>query len=213
VAAAGRAVGPAVPQPVYGEGDHPSEEKAMIEDALAEAESRMTGAARSLEEDLSGIRTGRASPALVERLPVEYYGTPTPLMQLATISAPEPRLLTIRPFDPASLKDIERAILASDLSLTPNNDGKMIRLNIPALTEERRHELVRLVRARAEEAKVAVRNVRRDVHNDLREFEREKLISEDDLARGEERLQKLTDHQIEKVTAVGQKKEAEILEV
>lgn len=185
----------------------------MIEDALAEAESRMTGAARSLEEDLSGIRTGRASPALVERLPVEYYGTPTPLMQLATISAPEPRLLTIRPFDPASLKDIERAILASDLSLTPNNDGKMIRLNIPALTEERRHELVRLVRARAEEAKVAVRNVRRDVHNDLREFEREKLISEDDLARGEERLQKLTDHQIEKVTAVGQKKEAEILEV
>jgi len=185
----------------------------MVDDALAEAESRMAGASRSLEEDLSGIRTGRASPALVERLLVEYYGTPTPLMQLATISAPEPRLLTIRPFDPASLKDIERAILASDLGLTPNNDGKMIRLNIPPLTEERRHELVRLVRARTEEAKVAVRNVRRDVHNDLREFEREKLISEDDLARGEDRLQKLTDHQIESVNTVGQRKEAEILEV
>jgi len=185
----------------------------MIEDALAEAESRMAGAARSLDEDLAGIRTGRASPALVERLQVEYYGTPTPLMQLATISAPEPRLLTIRPFDPASLKDIERAIQASDLGLTPGNDGKMIRLAIPPLTEERRHELVRLVRARTEEAKVAVRNVRRDVHNDLREFEREKLISEDDLARGEDRLQKLTDHQIEAVTAVGQRKESEILEV
>lgn len=185
----------------------------MVDDALAEAESRMAGALRSLEEDLSGIRTGRASPALVERLAVEYYGTPTPLVQLATISAPEPRLLTIRPFDPASLKDIERAIQASDLGLTPNNDGKMIRLSIPALTEERRHELVRLVRARSEEAKVAVRNVRRDVHNDLREFEREKLISEDDLTRGEDRLQKLTDRQIESVTAVGQRKEAEILEV
>jgi ribosome recycling factor len=185
----------------------------MVDDALAEAESRMAGASRSLEEELSGIRTGRASPALVERLPVEYYGTPTPLMQLATISAPEPRLLTIRPFDPASLKDIERAIQASDLGLTPNNDGKMIRLNIPPLTEERRHELVRLVRARTEEARVAVRNVRRDVHNDLREFEREKLISEDDLARAEDRLQKLTDHQIESVASVCQHKEAEILEV
>jgi ribosome recycling factor len=185
----------------------------MVDDALAEAESRMAGASRALEEDLSGIRTGRASPALVERLSVEYYGTPTPLMQLATISAPEPRLLTIRPFDPASLKDIERAIQASDLGLTPNNDGKLIRLSIPPLTEERRHELVRLVRARTEEARVAVRNVRRDVHNDLREFEREKLISEDDLARGEDRLQKLTDHQIESVASVCQRKEAEILEV
>ena len=185
----------------------------MVDDALAEAESRMAGASRSLEEDLSGIRTGRASPALVERLPVEYYGTPTPLMQLATISAPEPRLLTIRPFDPASLKDIERAIQASDLGLTPNNDGKLIRLSIPPLTEERRHELVRLVRARTEDARVAVRNVRRDVHNDLREFEREKLISEDDLARGEDRLQKLTDHQIESVASACQRKEAEILEV
>ena len=118
----------------------------MVIDALKEAEARMKGAVRSLEDDLAVIRTGRASPALIERLSVEYYGNPTPLMQLATISAPEPRLLTIRPFDPASLKDIERAILTSDLGLTPNSDGKMIRLSIPPLTEQRRHDLVRVVR-------------------------------------------------------------------
>ncbi len=185
----------------------------MVNDALAEAESRMKGAVRALEEDLVSIRTGRASPALVERLPVEYYGTPTPLVQLATISAPEPRLLTIRPFDPGSIKDIERAILASELSLNPNNDGKMIRLSIPALTEERRHELVRVVRSRTEEARVSVRNVRRDVLNDLREFEREKLISEDDLKHGEESLQKLTDKTVEHLDDLGRHKEAEVMEV
>ncbi len=185
----------------------------MVNDALGEAESRMKGALRALEDDLAGIRTGRASPALVERLLVNYYDTPTPLVQLATISAPEPRLLTIRPFDPSSLKDIERALQASDLGLTPNNDGKMIRLNIPPLTEERRHELVRVVRSRAEEARVAIRNVRRDVLNDLREFEREKLISEDDLTRGEESLQKITDQAIEQVHTSGQRKEKEVLEV
>jgi ribosome recycling factor len=185
----------------------------MVNDALVEAESRMKGAVHSLEEDLAGIRTGRASPVLIERLPIEYYGTPTPLVQLATISVPEPRLLAIRPFDPGSLKDIERAILASDLGLTPNNDGKMIRLNIPPLTEERRHELVRVVHNRAEEARVAVRNVRRDVHNDLREFEREKIISEDDLERGEESLQKLTDKFIEQITEASKRKETEVLEV
>jgi ribosome recycling factor len=185
----------------------------MVNDALVEAETRMKGAVRALEEDLAGIRTGRASPVLIERLPVEYYGTPTPLVQLATISVPEPRLLTIRPFDPASLKDIERAILASDLGLTPNSDGKMIRLNIPALTEERRHELVRIVHNRSEEARVAVRNVRRDVHNDLREFEREKIISEDELERGEDSLQKLTDRYIESISESSKRKEAEVLEV
>ncbi len=184
----------------------------MVKDALAEAETRMQGAVRALEEDLAAIRTGRASPALVEKLPVEYYGTPTPLMQLATISAPEPRLLTIRPFDPSTLKAIERAIQASDLGLTPNNDGKLIRLNIPQLTEERRHELVRLVRARTEEARVAVRNVRRDVHKDLRDFEREKVISEDELHRGEDDLQKLTDRYIEEINKLGERKEAEVLE-
>jgi ribosome recycling factor len=185
----------------------------MVNDALAEAESRMKGAVRALEEDLAAIRTGRASPALVERLSVEYYGTPTPLVQLATISAPEPRLLTIRPFDPGSIKDIERAILASELSLNPNNDGKMIRLSIPALTEERRHDLVRVVRGRTEESRVSVRNVRRDVLNDLREFEREKLISEDDLERGEESLQKLTDKTVEHLDEIGHRKEAEVMEV
>lgn len=185
----------------------------MVNDALVEAENRMRGAVRALEDDLSGIRTGRASPVLIERLPIEYYGTPTPLVQLATISVPEPRQLAIRPFDPASLKDIERAVLASDLGLTPNNDGKIIRLNIPPLTEERRHELVRVVHNRAEEARVAVRNVRRDVHNDLREFEREKIISEDELTRGEDSLQKLTDKMIESIGEASKRKEAEVLEV
>ena len=153
----------------------------MINEALSESESRMKGAIRVFEEDLAAIRTGRASPALVEKLSVDYYGSPTPLIQLATISVPEPRLLAIRPFDAASIREIERAILASELGLTPSNDGKLIRLNIPTLTEERRHELVRIVRNRAEEARVANRNVRRDTLNDLREFEREKIISEDDL--------------------------------
>jgi ribosome recycling factor len=185
----------------------------MVKEALADAEGRMKGAVRTLEDDLAGIRTGRASPALVERLPVEYYGVPTPLMQLATISAPEPRLLTIRPFDAGSIKDIERAIQASDLGLTPSNDGKLIRLSIPPLTEERRHDLVKLVHGRTEEARVAVRNVRRDVHNDLREFEREKLISKDDLERAETDLQRLTDELVEQVNRASKKKEDEVLEV
>jgi ribosome recycling factor len=185
----------------------------MIKDALVEAESRMKGAVRAFEFDLATIRTGRASPALVQRLSVEYYGNPTPLMQLATISVPEPRLLTIRPFDPGSLKGIERSILASDLGLTPNNDGKMIRLSIPPLTEERRHDLVRVVRSRTEEAKVAVRNVRRDVLNDMREFEREKIISEDELKRGGNDLQKVTDRYIDQINNISQRKETEVLEV
>ena len=184
----------------------------MVDEGLAEAETRMKGAVRAFEDDLASIRTGRASPALVDRLLVEYYGTPTSLMQLATISVPEPRLLAIRPFDPATLKDIERTILASDLGLTPNNDGKLIRLNIPPLTEERRHDLVKLVRGRAEESRVAIRNVRRDVLKDLREFEREKLFSEDELHRGEAELQKLTDRFVEEISEITQKKETEILE-
>ena len=185
----------------------------MVNDALAEAELRMKGAIRALEDDLAAIRTGRASPALVEKLNVDYYGTHTPLLQLATISAPEPRLLALRPFDPTTIKAIEKAILASDLGLTPNSDGKMIRLNIPPLTEERRHELVRLVKNRSEEARVSVRNVRRDAQNDIREFEKEKIISEDDLKRGEDELQKLTDHYVDLVNQTGQRKETEVLEV
>jgi ribosome recycling factor len=174
----------------------------VIKDILKEAEMRMRSAIQNLDDDLAGIRTGRATPALVEKLPIEYYGAPTPLLQLASISVPEPRGLLIKPFDPASLKGIERAILASDLGLTPNNDGKQIRLNLPALTEERRRDLVKVVR-----------NVRRDQHNDMRDFEKEKLISEDDLKRGEDELQKVTDRYIEEINKHGQHKEQEIMEV
>jgi ribosome recycling factor len=185
----------------------------MIKDILKEAETRMHAAIQNLDEDLSGIRTGRATPALVEKVPVDYYGTPTPLIQLASISVPEPRSLLIKPFDPASLKNVERAILASGLGLTPNNDGKQVRLNLPALTEERRRELVKVVHSRLEECRIAVRNVRRDLHNDMRDFEKEKLISEDDLKRGEDELQKITDRNIDEINKHGQHKEQEIMEV
>jgi ribosome recycling factor len=185
----------------------------MLKEAHTEADERMKGALEALEEDLAGIRTGRASPALVEKLSVEYYGMPTPLMQLASISVPESRMLMIRPFDAASLRNIERAILASDLGLTPNNDGKVIRLNLPPLTEERRRDLVKMVHNRLEEARVSIRNIRRDGIKDLREFEHEKLISEDELEEGEENLQKLTDKYIESINEVGVRKEKEIMEV
>lgn len=185
----------------------------MIKETIKEAETRMKGAILALEEDLSGIRTGRASPALVERLQVEYYGAPTPLVQLASISVPEPRSLMIRPFDATTLKAIERGILASDLGLTPNNDGKVIRLNLPPLTEERRRDLVKMVHNRLEDSRVAVRNIRRDLMKDLREFEKEKLISEDDLEQAEEELQKLTDKFIEQIEDTGYHKEKEIMEV
>ncbi len=185
----------------------------MIKETIKDAETRMNGAISSLEEDLSSIRTGRASPSLVERLQVEYYGAPTPLVQLANISVPEPRSLLIRPFDATTLRAIERGILASDLGLTPNNDGKVIRLNLPIPTEERRRELVKKVHARLEEARVAVRNVRRDLIKDLREFEKEKMISEDDLKKSEEELQKLTDRFVQQIDSIGQHKEKEIMEV
>lgn len=185
----------------------------MINDVLREAEERMRKAVEALQDDLRTVRTGRASPALIERLPVEYYGVPTPLQQLATISAPEPRLLTIRPFSPGDIGAIEKAILKSDLGLTPSNDGKLIRLIIPRLTEERRRELVKLVARRVEEGRVAIRNIRRDSINDLREFEKEKMISEDDLHHGIEEMQELTDRYIERVDEVGKAKEAEIMEV
>jgi len=190
-----------------------NQEVEVIKDILKDAESRMQGAILSLEDDLGSIRTGRASPALVEKMPIEYYGAPTPLMQLATISVPEPRALMIKPFDPSTLKSIERSILASDLGLTPNNDGRTIRLNLPALTEERRRELVKGVHNRLEEARIAVRNIRRDLKKDLEEFEKEKLISEDDMERGEEDLQKTTDRFIQEIDKHGQHKEQEILEV
>ncbi len=185
----------------------------MVKETLLEAENKMKSAEKTLEDSFSSLRTGRASPMLVEKLMVDYYDVPTPLMQLATISAPEPRLLAIKPFDPTSIKTIEKGILASDLGLTPTNDGKIIRLSLPALTEDRRKDLVKIVHHRAEEARIAIRNVRRDSHNDLREFEKEKVISEDDLKRGQEDLQKLTDRMIEKVEAAIERKTREIMEV
>jgi ribosome recycling factor len=185
----------------------------VIKEILNSAESRMRGAIQVLNDDLAAVRTGRASPGLVERLQVEYYGTPTALMQLASISVPEPRTLTIKPFDPSTLKVIEKTIQASDLGLNPNNDGKVIHLNLPPLTEDRRRDLVKHVHHRLEESRVAVRNIRRDTHNDMREFEKEKLVSEDELKRGEDDLQKLTDRFIEEIAKLGEKKETEIMEV
>ena len=185
----------------------------MIKETLKDAETRMQGAIDALEEDLATIRTGRATPALIEKMPVDYYGAPTPLQQLATISVPEARALMIRPFDPTTIKQIERAILASDLGLTPNNDGKVIRLNLPPLTEERRRDLAKVVHNRTEEARVAARNVRRDIVKDLRDFEKEKMISEDDMKRAEEELQKLTDKMIALIDQAGERKQKEVMEV
>ncbi len=184
----------------------------MIKETVKDAETRMKGAIQNLEDDLAGIRTGRATPSLVEKLPVDYYGAPTPLMQLATISVPDARTLMIKPFDPSTIKAIERGIITSNLGLTPNNDGKTIRLNLPPLTEERRRDLVKLVNNRLEEAKIAVRNIRRDIIKDLRDFEKEKMISEDDLKKGEEELQKLTDRIVIDIDQVGEKKDKEIME-
>jgi ribosome recycling factor len=185
----------------------------MINDVLKDAESRMKGAIHALEEDLGTIRTGRASPALVEKLMVPYYGTPTPLYQMATINVPEAQLLTIKPFDKTSLRDIEKAIQASELGLTPNNDGTIIRLALPPLTQERRKELVKVLHHRVEEAKVAVRNIRRSAIDDIREFEKESIISEDDSHRGQDDVQKLTDKYSELVESTGKRKEQEIMAV
>jgi len=185
----------------------------MIKEAVQDADRRMRSAIQSLQDDLAGIRTGRANPGLVEKLSVEYYGSPVPLIQLATISVPEPRQLLIKPFDAGSIKDIDRAIQSSNLGLTPINDGKVIRLNLPVLTEDRRRELSKFVNSRLEEARVAVRNVRRDAIKDMREFETEKLISEDELKRGEGDIQKLTDKIVEEITSIGAEKEKEIMEI
>ena len=184
----------------------------MIDELLRESKQRMRGALEVLEDDLMAIRTGRASPALIERLQVEYYGSSLSLIQLATISVPESRQLLIRPFDSSSLRAIERAIQASDLGLTPNSDGKVIRLNLPPLTEERRRDLVRMVNSRLEDCRVAIRNIRRDSLKDMREFEKEKMISEDELKRGESDLQDLTDEMVAQVDIIGERKETEIME-
>lgn len=185
----------------------------MIRELLKDTEERMQGAVVSLEGDLAAFRTGRANPHLVDRITVEMHGVEMPLNQMAVISVPEPQQIAIRPYDANALSAIERAIMKSDLGIMPNNDGKVIRLNIPRLTEERRRDLRKVVGRRVENGKVAVRNVRRDGLNDIREFEREKLITEDDLHRGIDRLQELTDKYIERIDRIGEQKEAEIMEV
>ena len=184
-----------------------------IDDLINDAIRRMDKSVETTQHEFNSIRTGRASAALLDHVAVDYYGTPTPLNQLSTINVPEPRMLTVQPFDPSSLKSIEKAIMESDLGLTPSNDGKIIRLPIPQLTEERRKELVKVVRHLAEEGRVAVRNVRRDVMHDLKELARDGDVGDDDERRAEERLQKLTDEHVHRIDDLLKKKEEEIMEV
>ena len=185
----------------------------MIDDVLADAGRRMDKSVEATRHEFTTIRTGRASAALLDRLQVTAYGTKMPINQLATIGVPEPRLLTITPFDKSVMKDIERAIQESDLGLTPSNDGQVVRLPIPALTEERRKELVKQVRHLAEEGRVAARNVRRDALHHLKEAEKTGETGSDDVHRAEDRLQKLTDEHIAAIDASLKAKEAEIMEV
>lgn len=185
----------------------------MITDVLRETEQKMKKSIESLRHHLATIRTGRASPALVEHLPVEAYGSTMPLNQLGGITVPEARLLVIQPYDKSTLRAIEKAIQHSELGINPTNDGVVIRLAIPQLTEERRRELTRLVRSRVEEGKVALRNIRRESLDDIRQLHAEKLISEDDQRRGQEKLQEITDRLIREMDSIGAAKEAEVMEV
>jgi ribosome recycling factor len=185
----------------------------LIDELLAEAGERMQKALEAKTGEFASVRTGRASPALLDRVVVDYYGAQTPLRQLSTISAPEARLLTIQPYDQSSIKAIERAILESDVGLTPSNDGRLIRLQVPELNEERRREMVKVARNIAEEGRVQIRNVRRDVMHDLRELKDAGDVGADDERRGEQELQKLTDARIAELDAHLKTKEAEILEV
>jgi ribosome recycling factor len=185
----------------------------VIEDVLADARERMGKAEEALKRELAGIRTGRASPTLVDHIRVDYYGTPTPLNQLATVAAPEARLLTIQPWDRKALGAIEKALQKSDLGLNPNNDGSLIRLAIPQLSEQRRKELTKLVQKRVEESRVAARNVRRDAQDELKKLEKSKEISEDEHRRAADQLQKLTDTTISNLEKIGRQKEADLLEV
>src|SRR5215208_1771010 len=185
----------------------------MIDELLQDAREHMDKSVEATRGKFGSVRTGRASPALLDRISVDYYGAQTPLRQLATINAPEARLLTVQPYDKSSIKAIERAILESDIGLTPNNDGSIIRLQIPELTEERRRELVKVVRGLAEEGRVAIRNIRRDVMHDLRELRDAGEAGSDDEHRAEEALQKLTDEKTKELDALVKSKEDEILEV
>jgi ribosome recycling factor len=185
----------------------------MINETLTDAESRMAKSIEALHRDLNTVRTGRASPALLDRIQVEYYGTPTPINQMANISVPEARLLVIQPWDRGVIPDIERALQKSDIGITPSNDGAVIRLAIPALTEDRRKQLVKQVHAQVEDAKVAIRNVRRDSMSVVRDLKNEKMISEDDERRAEQKLDELTKKFVDEADKVGKNKEQEVLEV
>lgn len=185
----------------------------MSRDIILNADTRMKKAIESLKRELATIRTGRATPALVDHLRVEYYGVPTPLSQLATISVPEARVMVIQPWDKGLLTPIERAILKSDLGLTPMNDGNVLRLRLPPLSEERRKELAKMVRKKVEEGRVSLRNVRREAMEQLKELEKEKQVSQDEHKRALQQLQQLTDSHISEADQIGQDKEAELLEV
>jgi len=185
----------------------------LIDDFLGDATQRMDKSVEATHEHFNSVRTGRATPALLDRITVDYYGTPTPLKNLATISAPEARMLTIQPFDPTSIKQIEKTIQESDLGLTPSNDGKLIRLPIPQLTEERRKELVKVVRHMAEEGRVAVRNVRRDAIKHLEDLVKNGTVGDDDERAAAGRVQKVTDEHVARIDDLLKRKEAEIMEV
>ena len=185
----------------------------MIDDFVSDAEQRMDKSVEATHEHFNSVRTGRAAPALLDRISIDYYGTPTPLKNLATINAPEPRMLTIQPFDPSSIKQIEKSIQESDLGLTPSNDGKIVRLPIPQLTEERRKELVKIVRNLAEEHKVAVREIRRDAMKGLKDLVDKGEVGADDEHRAEERVQKITDEHTKHIDELLKHKAAEVMEV
>jgi len=185
----------------------------MVAEIFDDAERRMKKAVEALRQDLAAIRTGRASSSLVERINIDYYGTPTPINQVCQISVPEARLVVIQPYERRLLTDIEKAIQKSDLGINPNNDGQVIRLNVPPLNEERRREMVKTLHKKLDEHKVAIRNIRRDTQDKLQDREKKKEISEDELKRSKDRLQKLTDRYIDEMDKVGKSKELEILEV
>ncbi len=185
----------------------------MLSELYQESEKKMEKTIDSLGRELATIRTGRASLAIFEGITVEYYGTQSPLNQVATLSIPESRLIVIQPWDPSVIKDIEKAIMRSDIGVTPNNDGKVIRIPIPPLTEERRIQLVKVVKRNGEDSKIAIRNLRRDAISDAKDFEKEKVISEDELHRSQDEIQAITDRFIEKVDEFIEKKEKEVLEV
>jgi len=185
----------------------------VIRDILADSEERMAKSIEHLVKDLASLRAGRANPAMVEKITVEYYGVPTPINQLANIMVPEARLLVIQPWDKSSIADIEKAIMKSDLGVNPSNDGNVIRIAIPQLTEERRRDIVKVVKKKGEEAKVAVRNIRREANDMLKSAEKEKLISEDEGKKGIDEIQKFTDKYVKDIDVVLQNKEKDIMEV